>query len=308
MIFQTFLTSLSQFYWSPWFWLPENVKWAQLNPQSGKRFANVSDVYAAIISAVSLLAIRFFLERLLCKPIGSFLGITEAHKKLTKFSECGWRFVYYTVSATIGICVLWDKPWIWDVKEIWRGAPLQTLPSDVWWYCWICAGYYLGCLITVFTDVKKKDFRVMLGHHIVTLVIMHLMWLTNLTRIGATFLILHDVSDPFLEFAKICNYARYPKMATRVFVLYVLIWIATRLVWYVVLLYSMLFQASTLMPLSPAFYVIVFVAMTLFGIHLYWTNLLWKIARQSSNDEVRDDRSSDEEDDDEGNGSEEKDD
>ncbi|ODM88847.1 Ceramide synthase hyl-1 [Orchesella cincta] len=238
---------------------PQNVEWAQLNPQSGKRFANVSDVYAAIISAVSLLAIRFFLERIICKPIGTFLGITEAHKKLTKFSECGWRFVYYTVSATIGICVLWDKPWIWDVKEIWRGAPLQTLPSDVWWYCWICAGYYLGCLVTVFTDVKKKDFR-----------------------------------------SKICNYARYPKMATRVFILYVLIWIATRLVWYVVLLYSMLFQASTLMPLSPAFYVIVFVAMTLFGIHLYWTNLLWKIARQSSNDEVRDDRSSDEEDDDEG--------
>ncbi|ODM91285.1 Ceramide synthase 2 [Orchesella cincta] len=256
MIFQTLLTSLSQFYWSPWFWLPENVKWAQLNPQSDKRFANVSDVYAAIISAVSLLAIRFFLERIICKPIGTFLGITEAHKKLTKFSECGWRFVYYTVSATIGICVLWDKP----------GSGIR--------------------------------FPLMFGGTAGSALV-----LSRLSHYG--FYGCEEEGFPVRQNLQLCTLPQNGYKSLRT--------LCPHLDCYTIGVVC----CSALQHAVPSFNPNAIVSCLLchrvcgydpFWIHLYWTNLLWKIARQSSNDEVRDDRSSDEEDDDEGNGSEEKDD
>lgn len=38
-----------------------------------------------------------------------------------------WRCSYYILSFTLGIFVLWDKPWLWDIKQCWVGYPLEQV-------------------------------------------------------------------------------------------------------------------------------------------------------------------------------------
>ena len=32
------------------------------------------------------------------------------------FSGCRWRAFYYNSVLAFGIFVLWDKPWLWDIR------------------------------------------------------------------------------------------------------------------------------------------------------------------------------------------------
>ena len=31
---------------------------------------------------------------------------------------CRWRAFYYNSVLVYGICVLWDKPWLWDIRSV----------------------------------------------------------------------------------------------------------------------------------------------------------------------------------------------
>lgn len=46
--------------------------------------------------------------------------------KLKKFCENSFRFTYYVFSFIFGLVVLWDKPWLWNIKHCWYNYPHQV--------------------------------------------------------------------------------------------------------------------------------------------------------------------------------------
>ncbi len=46
---------------------------------------------------------------------------------LVKFTETGWMFTYFLFATWYGLWALWDKPWLWDVKECWADYPHQVV-------------------------------------------------------------------------------------------------------------------------------------------------------------------------------------
>jgi hypothetical protein len=46
--------------------------------------------------------------------------------ELIYFTECGWRFTYHTSLFIIGVLVLSDKPWLWNINECWTNFPNQV--------------------------------------------------------------------------------------------------------------------------------------------------------------------------------------
>ena len=46
--------------------------------------------------------------------------------ELIYFTECGWRFSYHSTLFLIGIFVLWDKPWLWNITVCWTNFPNQV--------------------------------------------------------------------------------------------------------------------------------------------------------------------------------------
>ncbi|KAI8848607.1 TLC domain-containing protein [Chytridium lagenaria] len=81
---------------------------------------------------------------------------------------------------------------------------------------------------SVFFDPKQKDIVALLIHHITTVVIILASYFLGLYRIGAVILLLHDVSDPFMEIAKMFVYTGNQRMADLFFAQFAVVFLVTR--------------------------------------------------------------------------------
>ena len=68
--------------------------------------------------------------------------------------------------------------------------------------------FYFSLACTLLIDNKRKDFNEQIIHHVATLALLGLSYVCNFTRIGTLVMWCHDISDIFLESAKLCVYAK----------------------------------------------------------------------------------------------------
>lgn len=220
---------------------------------------------------------------------------------LVKFCETSWRCIYYTYSFIFGCIVMWDKPWLWDIKACWYGYPHQSVTNDIWWYYMISMAFYWSLTASQFYDVKRKDFWQMFAHHMITILLMALSWVCNLHRVGSLVLLVHDCADIFLESAKLTKYAQYQKVCDTIFAVFTVVWIVTRLMLYPRIIYSSSVEAPQILPMFPAYYIFNTLLILLLVLHVCWTYLIVQIAikaiksgqmegdvRSSSSEEISD--------------------
>lgn len=202
---------------------------------------------------------------------------------LVKFCENSWRCCYYVLSFTFGIFVLWDKPWLWDIKQCWVGYPLeQSLTNDVWWYYMISMSFYYSLCISQFFDVKRKDFWQMFIHHIATVTLMSLSWVCNLYRAGTLVLVVHDCADIFLDAAKMAKYASLSKICDILLGVFTVLWIVTRIGIYPFwIIYSTSVTAPDMVAIFPAYYIFNSLLILLLVLHVIWTYLILRVVYNS---------------------------
>ncbi|KAM9797752.1 ceramide synthase 4a isoform 1-T1 [Syngnathus typhle] len=147
-----------------------------------------------------------------------------------KFCEASWRFVFYLAAFAAGLGSLFHAPWFWDPRECWQGFPKQVVTSAHSWYYTFELGFYLSLLLCVSVDVKRKDFKEQVIHHIATIFLIGFSYCGNYVRIGTLVMLVHDSSDFLLESAKMLHYAKWTKTCDSLFVVFSLVFLITRLV------------------------------------------------------------------------------
>ncbi|XP_038163873.1 ceramide synthase 2-like [Cyprinodon tularosa] len=147
-----------------------------------------------------------------------------------KFCEASWRFVFYLVAFTAGLCSLIDTPWFWDQSECWRGYPKQPVANAHYWYYMLELSFYLSLLLSVSVDVKRKDFKEQVVHHIATIFLICFSYCANYVRVGTLVMLVHDSSDFLLESAKMLHYAVMTRICDSLFVIFAVVFLVTRLV------------------------------------------------------------------------------
>lgn len=103
------------------------------------------------------------------------------------------------------------------------------LESQYWYYI-LEISFYGSLVFSVTFDVKRKDFKEQIVHHVATLVLLSFSWCVNYIRIGTLVMLVHDASDVLLESAKLFNYAKWEKTCQTLFVLFAIVFMGTRLV------------------------------------------------------------------------------
>ncbi|KAB0791308.1 hypothetical protein PPYR_03108 [Photinus pyralis] len=201
---------------------------------------------------------------------------------LMKFCENSWRCLYYVSSFLLGLVVLWNKPWFWDISQCWFNYPHQSIDIGIWCQYIISLAFYWSLCLSQFFDRKRKDFWQMFGHHVATIALMSLSWMTNMHRIGSLVLIVHDSADIFLDAAKMAKYSGYQKTCDAIFAMFTLVWFATRLgafpFW---ILRNTLIENPPTMPMFPVYHILNGLLMSLLALHIFWTYLILKIAYNS---------------------------
>uniref|UniRef100_A0AAV2KY92 Uncharacterized protein n=1 Tax=Knipowitschia caucasica TaxID=637954 RepID=A0AAV2KY92_KNICA len=146
-----------------------------------------------------------------------------------KFCEATWRFVFYLFAFVAGLNYLMKTPWFWDQREFWSGYPNQPVSDAQYWYYILELGFYLSLLLSVSVDIKRKDFKEQVIHHIATIFLMAFSYSSNFVRVGTVVMLVHDSSDFLLESGKMLHYAGLTHICDPLFVVFAVVFLFTRL-------------------------------------------------------------------------------
>ncbi|KJE95781.1 longevity protein [Capsaspora owczarzaki ATCC 30864] len=217
--------------------------------------------------------------------------------KMVRFQEAVWRLIYYTTAFVWSVYILSGYPWLTDTDYCWIGYPeKQTLDPTIQWIYFIQLGFYMSLLFSQFTDVKRKDFWEMFIHHVVTIFLVAFSYHANFIRIGTLVLLVHDVSDIFLEGAKAFNYLKYQKLCDATFVVFAIVFFVARLFVYPrYVLKSAFWDVRALLNTEPFFGLWFFniLLWILQALHVMWFITIFKmvISFASKGEVSGDDRS-----------------
>lgn len=206
--------------------------------------------------------------------------ILSRPSQLDKFAESGWRWTTYTFAFIYGICVLSTKAWLWNVVDCWVNYPHHHLSNDIWWYYMMELSLNLSLSISIMLfDTKRKDFFMMLFHHMMTVLLISLSWTLNFFKVGTLVMVCHDCADVWLESAKMCRYAGFPKASEMLFACFALSWIVLRLGYYpTIILYSITVEAPQIVQYFGAYHVFMTMLSLLLVLNILWSYYIIKVA------------------------------
>nr|GME20456.1 LAG1 longevity assurance homolog 2-like [Ipomoea batatas] len=250
----------------------------------------------AILFAFVCFAARFLLDRFIFRRLATWLlrnGATNlrmneaTRAKVVKLSESMWKFTYY---ATVEFCVLraiYDEPWFLDTRQYFRGWPNHELPLAIALVYMCQCGFYIYSIAALLVwETRRKDFAVMMSHHIITVILISYSYITRFFRIGSVILALHDASDVFMEAAKVFKYSEKEFGASLFFGLFAISWLVLRLIifpfW--VIRSSSYYLIEVLRLPEPShmllYYVFNTMLLSLLVFHIYWWILICSMIRR----------------------------
>ncbi|XP_030621502.1 ceramide synthase 2 isoform X2 [Chanos chanos] len=200
---------------------------------------------------------------------------------LKKFREASWRCVVYLFAFLGGILALHDKPWFYDLKEVWVAYPKQSMLQSQYWYYILEMSFYWSLLLSITFDVKRKDFKEQIVHHLTTLALLAFSWCANYIRVGCLVMLVHDASDVFLESAKLFNYAKWEKTCNTIFVMFAIVFMVTRLI----IFPFWIIHCTWVYPLdyTPPFfgyYLFNVMLVILLLLHIFWAYLILRMLKK----------------------------
>lgn len=216
-------------------------------------------VSLAVVVMVAFLLNRFKVNIVqpFFHPIGQHLATTTHGKgwvqnnpeRIYKFSEYCFRLCYHASMSLFGLWVFsrdtWWLPKNGGMRNLWINFPHHNLSPEMIWYTILQAGYNVEAMYSLlvmsfdiqfkgFPQIKwsktvRGDFREMFVHHIITNALTFGSSHFRSTRIEATFLILHDLSDVPVDLSKLCHFLKWKNSTVVVFTIMTIVWAITRL-------------------------------------------------------------------------------
>ncbi|ODV89095.1 hypothetical protein CANCADRAFT_133693 [Tortispora caseinolytica NRRL Y-17796] len=180
-------------------------------------------------------------------PLAAALNVSPG-KRAQRFAEQAWTFIYYTPLFIYGLIVYINSPYAFDKSNLWKDWPHLTLSHSFKLYYLIQVGFWLHQLYVLNIEERRKDYYQMLSHHICTSTLVLLSYYFHMFRVGHCILVLMDFVDITLPLAKMLKYTNHPTLCDCAFVNFIISWIVTRHYMYILLVWSVLYDASSLIP------------------------------------------------------------
>lgn len=183
--------------------------------------------FVAFYTVVLSFAREFVMQELL-RPLARRAGLARA--KQARFMEQMYTALYFAVLGPAGLYVMSRTPvWYFNTRGMYEGFPHRTHEAVVKFYYLFQAAYWAQQAIVLVLGMEKprKDFKELVGHHIVSLALIGLSYRFHFTYMGIAVYTTHDISDFFLASSKVLNYMDHPLVGPYFF-FFVCVWVYLR--------------------------------------------------------------------------------
>lgn len=166
-------------------------------PQYGKGPWDIAFVtfYTVVLSFT-----REFIMQEILRPMARRAGL-KSRGKQARFMEQMYTALYFGILGPTGVYVMSRTPvWYFNTRGMYENFPHKTHDALFKFYYLFQAAYWAQQAIVLLLGMEKprKDFRELVGHHIVSLALIGLSYRFHFTYMGLAVYITHDISDFFL--------------------------------------------------------------------------------------------------------------
>ncbi|KAI1364152.1 TLC domain-containing protein [Xylaria arbuscula] len=250
------------------------------------------DIPFVAFYALVLFFAREYISQEIFRPLAIRLGITS-RSKVHKFNEQAWVVLFTGIAGPLGVYVMYHSPtWYFSTAGMYAAYPHKThLAVTKFYYLFLAAFWAQQALVMILgLETRRRDFRELVIHHVVTLSLIGLSYRFHFTMMGVLIYVTHDVSDFFLAASKTFNYIDSPWQGPY-YVLCVVVWVYTRHYINLHILYSILTEFRTIGPYVLDWEqeqykcvisnVITFVLLAMLQVlNIYWSKCLLRVGYQ----------------------------
>jgi len=138
-------------------------------------------------------------------------------RTMRKFVDQSWQLVLHVAMTALELYILkvdgGGKPWLDDYTSFWlpandifdvysraEGTAVHVL------YLTQAAAWFATCTVHIRFEERRRDYVMMLAHHVVTIALVWLSYTFNFVRLGVAIMYVHDATDIFIDLLKLTNY------------------------------------------------------------------------------------------------------
>lgn len=178
-------------------------------------FKPLQDSLCVLAFSATIIILRYkYLDNLVTRFYDiCHISDQDKRKERSKLLGSTVRLVMYIMFALYGIFTLLSEDWIFSPFKTSLTWEKNNIPAKITVYYYLEAAFYVSSTFFIFVDPKQKDFMQMLVHHLITITLISLSYGRNILRYGTVIMLVHDISDPFMECAKVLFYLKYMKMS-----------------------------------------------------------------------------------------------
>jgi len=168
---------------------------------------------------LALFVLRFALAGAINYPhspsvFGALAKLVAKPNKKLKFAENLWYSCWHISAFCVSFPLLTSQEWFLqaslernkdvffpnlDSREQWMSPQIKLLYL-------VFLGFWFSCLLFLKLETIRKDFLVMVIHHLATIYLVGHSYLLNYWRVGLAVHLCHDFADMFLYSAKTLSY------------------------------------------------------------------------------------------------------
>jgi len=160
----------------------------------------VWDIALVFFYMIVLSFTREFIMQHFLRPLAQRAGL-RSRAKQSRFMEQMYTAIYFGFLGPAGMYVMSRTPvWYFNTRGMYEGFPHKTHEGIFKFYYLFQGAYWAQQALVLVLGMEKprKDFKELVGHHIVSLALIALSYIFHFTYMGLAVYITHDISDFFL--------------------------------------------------------------------------------------------------------------
>ncbi|UNI16940.1 Sphingosine N-acyltransferase [Purpureocillium takamizusanense] len=217
------------------------------NPSTGKYATASGDLCFVACCVVLLTGLRAAAIDYLLEPLGRRWGIASS-KVVTRFAEQAWLVIFCGVSGPVGFWLYRSSPYYMSMTALWTDWPDRELAGPMKAYFLAQLAFWIQQIVVVNIETRRSDHWQMIGHHVVTVMLVGGSYAYHQTRVGNLIMVLMDTVELFLPLAKCLKYLQLRRACDATFVVFMLWWFAARHVLFLRICWSIYAELPRAVP------------------------------------------------------------